>query len=142
MPILQNLQNLINCGPVSRVRYQYDMYQIFHFLTNPFVNVGIVCWHEVLCIEDADLATVLVRVVIKTQRKDDATQHPDVDLRVYAEFHVLVYHFGWPIHHGGILFKIIKLIVNLLRVAALPVIEHRLARRSEIAEAECLVLLI
>lgn len=118
------------------------MYQIFHFLTDSPIDLRIVHRHEVLRIEDANLSTILVWMIIEAQREDNTAEHPDVNLRVDPEFHVLVDHLGRSVHHGGVLLIVLELVLDVLRAGPLSMLQHRLARRSEIAKAECLVLLV
>lgn len=128
LPVIQDLQQLVDGWSVLRIRNQYDMYQIFELLTNPVIDVRIILRHEVLGVQDTDFAALLIWVVVEGHREDDAAQHPDVDLGVHFVLHILVNHFWRPVHHGGIFLIVFKLLVNLLIVAAhLTVIQDVLA---------------
>lgn len=142
LPVLEEFQHLVDRWSVFWVWNQNDVYQVFHFLTDTPIDFGIIYWHEVLGIENADFASILVWMVIKAEGEDDAAEHPDVDLRVDAELHVLVDHLGRPVHHGRVLLVELELVFHVLRARTLAVLEHGLAGGPEIAEAEGLLLLV
>lgn len=114
LPIFQNFQNLVDCRPILGIGYQYNMNQILQLLAYSIVNCIIAHRHEILRVQNAYLASVLVRVVIEGQGKKHAANHPNVDLRINLELHVLVNHFRRSIHHSCELFIVLKLILDLL----------------------------
>ena len=62
----------------------------------------------IACVADRELLTVNKRVLSVDKRVGHAAEHPYVDLAGDVESFVLVNHLGRPVHHGSILFIMLK----------------------------------
>ena len=141
MPILQDLQHLLDGWSLGRVRYQYNANQIAELVADAWILYLFLLWHEILCVQDAYLLGVLERMEAERQSEGDATEHPHVDLRVHAIAQVPVYHLGWSIHHRRESLVLLDLLVELSRSHAAWV-RDVLAGRPKITEPERLRILI
>jgi len=119
------------------------MNQIFELLANSIINFIIINWHEILCIQNTNLSTVLERMTTKAHCKYDATQHPHINICVYFIFQIFINHFWGSVHHRGIFFKIIKLIIYRFTVSTNGiVVQYLLGCWSEITKSESLFRLV
>lgn len=111
LPVHNYLQDLRDVWSLFRIGHQQNPDQVPHLFGNPIV---VLVRHEILRIEDSYFLNVLERVHEKAEGEEDTAEHPDICLGVDDVFHVLVDHFGRPVHHSGVLLKIFHHIIKMI----------------------------
>ena len=93
--ILQVENNLVDLGPLARLRVQHAPNEVVEVL-----ELDVAGWNDVLAVDDAQLGAVLERMPVEAEQVEHAAHRPNVRAHVYRLVAVQVEHLGCAVHWG------------------------------------------